>query len=137
MSDLTISSFEDLLLAAGRQPESQRLLFVFANAELPDDCTPEQRRRFASGAGGALVPVMCVDKTPDEIGPFSELVEESRSLGPAWSIVFVASLAGRGGRAPTSEEAEAPLKRMVDAIKAGAHASFIPFDRSGRPVLFE
>jgi hypothetical protein len=137
MPDLTISSFDHLLCAARQQPDSQRLLFVFVNAELPDDCTPEQRRRFAGGTGGALVPVMCVDKTADEMGPFSELVEESRSLGPAWSIVFVAGLAGRGGRTPTSEEAEAPLKRMVDAIKAGAHASFIPFDRSGRPVFFE
>ena len=38
------------------------LLFVFAGAELPDDATPEQRQRFAEGAGGALVPLMCVDK---------------------------------------------------------------------------
>ena len=79
---------------------------------------------------------MC-GKTPEELGTFSELVEESRSLGPEWTIVFVASLAGRGGRAPTNEDAEAPLQSMVESIKAGSHGSFIPFDRNGRPVLFE
>ena len=137
MQNLSIYTFDDLLRAAREQPEPQRLLFVFAGAELPEDSTPEQRRRFDAGAGGALIPLMCVDKTPDELVTFSELVEESRSLGPEWTIVFVASLAGQGGRAPTSEGAEAPLRSMVEAIKAGAHGSFIPFDRNGLPVLFE
>lgn len=137
MPNLNISTFDDLLRAARQQPEPQRLLFVFARAELPDDSTPEQRRRFAAGAGGALIPLMCVDKTPDELGTFSALVAESRSPGPEWTIVFVASLAGQGGRAPTSEDAEAPLQSMVESIKAGSHRSFIPFDRNGRPVLFE
>ena len=137
MPNLNISTFDDLLRAARQQPEPQRLLFVFAGAELPADSTPEQRRRFDAGAGGALIPLMCVDKTPEELGTFSELVEESRSLGPEWAIVFVASLAGQGGRAPTSEGAEAPLRSMVEASKGGSHGSFIPFDRNGRPILFE
>jgi hypothetical protein len=137
MADLSISSFDDLLSAARQQPEPQRLLFVFAIAELPDDSTAEQRRRFAVGAGGALAPLMCVDKAADELDAFSTLVEESRHAGPDWAIVFVAGLDGHNGRVPTSKDAEAPLQRMVDAIKAGSHGSFIPFDRNGRPVLFE
>jgi hypothetical protein len=59
-----ISSFDDLLCAARAQPEPQRLLFVFADAVLPDDSSPEQRARFEAGQGGALVPLMFVDKTP-------------------------------------------------------------------------
>jgi hypothetical protein len=137
MPNLNSYTFDDLLRAARQQPELQRLLFVFSGAELPEDSTPEQRRRFDVGAGGALVPLMCVDKTPDELGTFSELVEESRTLGPEWKIVFVASLAGQGGRAPISEAAEAPLRSMIEAIKGGSHRSFIPFDRNGQPVLFE
>jgi len=137
MADLSISTFDDLLRAARQQPEPQRLLFVFAGAELPDDSTPEQRARFAEGGGGTLAPLMCVDKAADELDTFSALLDESRTAGPEWAIVFVAGLAGRAGRAPTSKDAEAPLQRMVDAIKAGSHQSFIPFDRSGRPVLFE
>ena len=137
MPDLRIDSFDDLLSAARRQPEPQRLLFVFAGAELPDGSTAEQRRRFEAGAGGALVPLLCVDKTPEELGSFAALVDESRLLGLEWAVVFVASLAGRDRRAPTSDEAEAPLRGMVEAIKAGAHRSFIPFAPDGRSVRFE
>ena len=137
MPDLRISTFDDLLRAASQQPEPQRLLFVFAGVELPDGATPEQERRFGTGGGGALVPLMCVDKTPDQLTTFSTLVEESRLVGPEWALVFVASLAGRGGRVPTSKEAEGPLQCMVESIKAGAHQSFIPFGTDGRPVRFE
>jgi hypothetical protein len=135
--NMNISSFDDLLRAAHRQAEPQRLLFVFARAELPPDSTAEQRSRFATGHGGALVPLMCVDKAPGELGTFAELVEESRQAGADWAIVFVAALAGRGGLAPTSDEAEASLQRMVEAIKAGAIGSFIPFDRNGEPLLLD
>ena len=51
---MEISSFDDLLQAACRQPQPQRLLFVFAGAELPDDATPAQQADFAAGHGGAL-----------------------------------------------------------------------------------
>ena len=52
--NVEISNFDDLLRAARAQPQPQRLLFVFAGAELPDDSTPEQRAAFESGEGGAL-----------------------------------------------------------------------------------
>ena len=137
MDESRIASFEDLLHAARNQPEPQRLLFVFMGAELPEDCTPEQRQRFAAGVGGNLVPLMYVDKAPEELSTFAALAEESRTSGPEWSIVFVAGLAGQGGRSLTHVDAEAPMQRMIDAIRAGSHGSFIPFDRNGQPVLFE
>ena len=133
---MNISSFDDLLRAAQQQPEPQRLLFVYANAVLPDDSTPEQRARFEAGQGGALAPLMSVDKTPEELGTFDALVEESRQFGQDWAIVFAASLSGRGGRAPTSKDADKPLQRMIESIKAGSFGSFIPFDRQGQPMLF-
>ena len=132
---MNISNFEDLLRAARAQPEPQRLLFVFAHAVLPDDSTPEQRARFEAGEGGALAPLMAVDKAPEELGTFAALVEESRQFGPDWAIVFVASLSGRDGRAPTSKEADQSLQRMIESIKTGMFGSFIPFDRRGEPVL--
>ena len=130
-----IASFDDLLRAAREQPEPQRLLFVFAHAVLPDDSTPEQRARFEAGEGGALAPLMAVDKTPEEMGTFAALVEESRQFGQDWAIVFVASLPGRSGQAPTSEEADQPLKRMIESIKSGSIGAFLPFDRQGQPLL--
>jgi hypothetical protein len=137
MPELNIKNFDDLLRAAREQRQRQRLLFVFAGTELPDDSTTEQRQRFADGCGGALVPLMCVDKTPEELTTFAALATESRIAGPEWSMVFVAGLAGSIRRPPTHADAEAPLQRMVDAIKAGAHAPFMPFDRDGQPVQFE
>lgn len=133
---MNISSFDDLLRAAREQPEPQRLLFVFAGAELPDGCTPEQRARFECGEGGALAPLMSVDKTPDALGTFAALVEESRPFGADWAIVFVASLAGRDGCAPTSADVDRSLQRMIESIKTGAFGGFIPFDRQGQPVRF-
>ena len=79
---------------------------------------------------------MSVDKTPEELGTFAALVEESRQFGRDWAIVFVASLPGRDGRAPTSEEADPSLQRMIESIKTGSFGSFIPFDRQGQPMLF-
>ena len=131
---MQISTFDDLLQAARQQPDPQRLLFVFAAAELPEDCTLEQRARFEAGQGGALTPLMCVDKTPQEIPAFQVLVEESRHFEREWSVVFVAALSGRDGRAPSSEDAEKPLERMVESIKAGSPGPMIPFDRQGQAL---
>jgi hypothetical protein len=136
-NSMEISSFEDLLRAARAQPEPQRLLFVFAKAELPDDSTPEQRACFQAGKGGALIPLMSVDKAPEELDTFAALAAESREFGQDWAIVFVAGLSGRGGRAPTSAEADQSLQRMIEAIKTGAFGSFVPFDRQGNPMLID
>ena len=133
---MNISSFDDLLQAARAQPEPQRLLFVFAGTELPDEYTEQQRADYESGAGGALVPLMCVDKTPAELDSFQTLLTESAEMGGDWRIVFAAAMSGSGGRSLTSEDAEAPLQRMVEAIRRGAHEAFIPFDRQGQPVVF-
>lgn len=132
---MNISSFDDLLRAAREQSEPQRLLFVFADAVLPDDSTSEQHARFEAGQGGALTPLMSVDKMPEELATFSALVEESCQFGRGWAIVFVAALSGRDGRAPTSEEADQSLQSMIESIKAGSIGSFIPFDRRGEPLL--
>ncbi len=133
---MNVAGFEGLLRAAREQPEPQRLLFVFAGVVLPDDSTPEQRACFHAGQGGALVPLMSVDKKPEDLGKFATLVEESRQFGCDWTVVFVAALSGRGGCAPTITETDQSLQRMIEAIKTGSFGSFMPFDRLGNPVLF-
>ena len=110
---------------------------MFVGVELPDDATPAQRARFEQGQGGALVPLMCVDKTPQELPSFAALVTEAQQFtapGHDWVMVFAAAMSGTLNQAPTSADAEAPLQRMVDAIKRGAIEAFIPFDRQGHPV---
>jgi len=133
---MDILSFDDLLQAARTQSQPQRLLFVFTGVELPEDSTPVQRARFAAGQGGALVPLMCVDKRPEELSSFAALVQESKQFGHAWGLVFAAALGGRADRAPSSDDAEEPLQRMVESIKQGNIGAFIPFDPQGQPVQF-
>lgn len=146
-----IRQFSDLLQAARQQPDPQRLLFVFVGVELPEDATEEQARRFAAGEGGALVPLMCVDKAPEALADFAALAQEAEQtlaqmaqpnqpMGvPAatldWRMVFVAALSGTA-QAPTSEDAQAPLQRMVEAIHQGQLERFIPFDRDGVVLSF-
>ncbi|RKJ98913.1 MULTISPECIES: ribonucleotide reductase subunit alpha [Comamonadaceae] len=132
-----INSFDDLLRAARAHRERQRLLFVFAGSELPDDATPAQRERFAQGEGGVLVPLMCVDKLPEEIESFDALLRESRQFeNPAqpWRLVFTAALSGSPGKAPSDEDADRVLRRMVEAVKTGAFSAYLPFNREGQPV---
>lgn len=122
---MSISSFDDLLQAARQQARPQRLLFVFTRAELPEDATPAQRARFEAGQGGALVPLMCVDKTPAELSSFQALLAESRQAGPAWDVVFAAAMAEGAG------QPEALLQAMVDAVKQGRIEAYLAFDAAG------
>lgn len=131
---MNIQTFDDLLSAARSQPLPQRLLFVFAGVELPDDATPAQRLEFERGEGGALVPRMCVDKGLDELASFDQLVREAEAFGQPWGMVFAAALAGAPGRPPGRVEAEQPLQDMVEAIRQGQLHAFIPFDPQGQAV---
>lgn len=133
---MSISSFADLLQAAHGQTAPQRLLFVFAASELPEDASAEERTRFEAGEGGALRPVMTVDKLPAEVESFDALREESQGTGAHWDVVFVASLSGRGGMAPNSDEAGQPLQMMVQAIHSGNVGQFLAFRRDGEIISF-
>ena len=131
---MNLETFDDLLRMARAQREPQRLLFVFAAAELPAGATAQQRAAFEAGHGGELAPLMCVDKTPDEVASFAALLDESRRAGPPWAIVFVAALSGRDGVAPSEQDADTPLQRMVGSVRAGSISGLLPFDRQGRAV---
>ncbi|MFA6229782.1 MAG: ribonucleotide reductase subunit alpha [Rhodanobacter sp.] len=133
---MMLTSFQDLLTAAHRQTEPQRLLLAFAKAELPDAATTAQRERFDASEGGTLSPVLCVDKAPVDIANFEALVEESIRTGMDWDVVFVTSLSGRAGVAPSSDEAAQPLRFMVNAINNGRVAEFAAFDRHGNVLQF-
>jgi bacillopeptidase F (M6 metalloprotease family) len=134
---IKITNYESLLLAAKQQVEPQRLLFVFLKASLPENFKDDEASRFYSGRGGELQPIMCVDKTLDELGSFSGLVEESKQIEQDWQIVLVAGLSGRNGVAPASSEADQPLKVMVQTVEMGGDLSkYAAFDREGSSVQF-
>lgn len=121
---MNIASFADLLSAASAQAQPQRMLFAFARAERPD------------ARSGALTPVMCVDKTLDQLSTFEALVDESRHTGAHWDIVFVSTMSGREGAAPPSSQAQQFLDRMVAFIHTGEVESMLAFDRQGQLLNF-
>ncbi len=132
---MKIKTFADFLQAARLQEQPQRLLFVFTNSQLPDGASDEQRARFANGEGGALAPLMCVEKTVDEVPSFASLATETAGIPQPWTIVFAAALAGQNGVVPSSQDAMLPLQNMIDAIIAGDMSGMLPFDRDGDPVV--
>ncbi len=131
---MELKNFADLLQSATQQAQPQRLLFVFAKAQLPIDATAVEKERFERGEGGELSPVVCVDKRPEDVGSFAALVEESSHTGASWDILFVAAMNGRGGHAPNADEAVQPLKMMVEAIKSGRVGQFLAVDHDGHIV---
>ncbi len=134
---MTHSHFQQLVAAALDQPEPHRLLFVFAAAELPAEATAAQRERFLRGQGGALSPLMCVDKAPEDLPDFAALVAESRRAGPSWSMVFAAGLSGQNGQPPSQAEIGRALQIMVAAVRDGGFRRFAAYDDAGAPVIFE
>ncbi len=134
---MTIHDFSELLHAARQQSEPQRLLLVFAAAELPGDATGQEKARFDRGEGGALTPRVCVDKLPEEIESFAALLDESTRTGADWDILLVAAMSGCGGFAPNSDEAVQPLRMMVEAIKSGRVGEFLAVTRQGEVVALE
>ncbi len=131
---LTLHHFDDLLAAARAQPQPQRLLMVFAEAELPADATPAQRQAFEAGEGGTLNLLMAVDKRPDEISNFASLADEARRAGPPWQLLFAAALSGSEGRQPADAEVDHALERMAQRIQQGELSGFVPFDAQGNVV---
>lgn len=136
---MLIQTFDDLLTTARQQPDAQRLLFVFAIAELPEDASLEQKKRYRDGIGGALTPLMEVDKLPDELRDFEHLISESMEFAKGtraeeWSMVFCAALGGDGPRPPAREDADLPLRQMTNAIRMGEIDRYIVFDRMGHQV---
>ena len=132
---MSIETFADLLNMARAQALPQRLLFVFADTELPEDATDAQGREFAVGQGGALAPSMCVDKAPDELPSFEVLVQEAAQFGQPWRLVFAGALSGSALTPPETQATEQALQRMVAAIEQGDIARYLAFDRHGVPMV--
>lgn len=131
---MNISSYEDLLNAANTQPTPQRMLFVFAKAELPGESTQDQQEQFKARKGGALMPVMVVDKLASNRVSFATLVEESRHTEKDWDIAFVACMSAKSADVTESVEAEEPLKEMVKSIQVGSIGNYLAFNRDGEMV---
>lgn len=136
-----ISNFDDLLQAARAQPVPQRLLLVFAGAELPADANAEQRARFDAGEGGALVPLMCVDKNPDELASFAQLCTEADGMHSGWRVMLAGALSGPPGMPPSEQAVDQAFERLLGLIQAGQMdqvlAQTLTFTRDGAAVSLQ
>ena len=129
---IKITDYESLLAVGKQQNNPQRFLFVFLQASLPDDHAEADKLSFHSGQGGELKAIMCVDKDLEELTDFADLVTESQQMEQDWSMLLIACLSGKNGVHPTSEEAEQPLKIMVETVQNGGDLSkYLAFDKQG------
>ena len=134
---MEIRNFDDLLKAAGAQAQPQRMLFVFVKTVAQKDYTPAQFEGFKHGRGGALLPLMSVDKEPEALVDFDQLVEESKASSDDWDKVLVACLGGEDGRPPARAQTDSALDEMVARVEQGADLSLcICFNRDAEPVFF-
>ncbi len=136
-----ISNFDDLLQAARAEPLPQRLLLVFVGAELPEDADAEQRARFDAGEGGALVPLMCVDKRPDELTTFAQLSTEADGMHSGWRMVLAGALSGTVDEPPSDKTVDQAFERLLGLIQAGQMnqvlAQTLAFTRDGAAVSLQ
>jgi hypothetical protein len=129
--------FSTMLESVRQQSVSQRLLFVFLNAVLPEEHTPEEAFLFEQGMGGQVLPVMRLSKLLDELTTFEALAAEVAQQQQDWEVVVVACVSGENGKAPTEEEANDPLQVLEHTIRMGGDIStYIGFDRDGDHVQF-
>jgi len=127
-----IKLFKELLSMTNEQAEPQRLLFLFANAESTNEKKSKKHQR------GTISPVMCVDKLPADLSTYSALVKEADAIEKNWNFVFIASLSGENGKAPTEEEAEPFLNKMTNDIATGnGIGRYVIFDREENPIELE
>ncbi|MDH5358338.1 MAG: ribonucleotide reductase subunit alpha [Gammaproteobacteria bacterium] len=112
-------------------------MFVFLQSSLSESSKEEQAKLFQAGQGGELHPVMCVDKRLDELSAFSALVAEAQNMEQDWQIVLIGCLSGANGNFPSSDEAEQPLMKMVQAVQNGGDLSkYLAFDKNGTLLQF-
>lgn len=132
---MNLHNFDDLIQMARTQPTPQHLLLVFAEAQLPDNSTPEQRERFESGEGGTLTPIMCVDKAAAELVSFQSLAAEAAQLGIKWQILFAAAMTSVAGQLDADTVIGQAFEKMVAQIKAGKIEAYVPFNHHGDTVI--
>ncbi len=122
------SNFKKMIDAAQAQDQPQRILIMLAKSEVEESDKEK-------GMSGTITPVICVDKTPDEITSFEDFVKEADSINSEWDMMFIAGLAGENNEMPTPEDADPILNQMVNNLMSGQDLSrYLVLDRNDDPV---
>ena len=125
-----MKNFEDLLHSAHNEELPQRLLLLFAKA------APMKGAHKIRHQSGTIVPVMCVDKLPEEISSFESLLKEADSITNQWDFILIGSIAGKNGVPPSSQEADPHLHKMSNDLANGNDLSrYAILDREQRAII--
>lgn len=121
--------FDELLIRAKEQPDAQQILFLFTSTDVTRKSRKQDTQR------GTISPVMMVDKTPEELQSFTELVKEADAINSQWDLVFIACLSGTGAVPPKLEDTEYYLKQMAKDVEGGTNIHrYVVFDRQENPI---
>lgn len=133
-----ISNFDDLLQIARSEGQPQSLLFVFLTAQIEADATAEQRAAFDQGEGGVLVPLMCVDKRPQDIASFEQFSAQADTMNSTWTLVLAGALSGIASAPPSDSKIDEIFQRWLAQIQNGQMeqviAQTVAFSRTGQAV---
>ena len=81
-----------------------------------------------------MIPLMCADKSPQELDSFAALYKEATQFDQPWRMVFAGALSGTPGSPPAEKAVDIAFEVMVEDLKQGQLDRYIPFDREGLPV---
>ena len=127
-----MKTFKELLKLTHEQEQPQRLMFLFANAESTNAKKSKKHQK------GTILPVMCVDKLPEELTTFAALKAEADTIEESWNFVFIASLSGENGMTPSEDDAEPFLNKMVNDVQTGNNVGrYVIYDRGENPIELE
>ncbi|MFT6206389.1 MAG: hypothetical protein ACJA0T_000286 [Colwellia sp.] len=127
-----MKTFKELLELTHEQEQPQRLMFLFANAESTNAKKSKKHQK------GTILPVMCVDKLPEELTTFAALKAEADTIEESWNFVFIASLSGENGMTPSEDDAEPFLNKMVNDVQTGNNVGrYVIYDRDENPIELE
>ena len=117
-------TYDALLDLARSKKEAQRILFVFAESAMRTDGEGDS-------SDFSITPVMFIDKELHELSDFPTLVEDAKTTGKNWDLVFVAGLLGTVNQLPSFSETDQQLDSMVKAINQGEIERFAVFNADG------
>lgn len=117
-------TYDALLKLARTKKEAQRILFVFAESAKRVDGEGDS-------SDFSITPVMFIDKELHELSDFSTLVEDAKTTGKSWDLVFVAGILGKMNELPSFAETDQQLDLMIKAINQGEIERFAVYNADG------
>ncbi|MBT3585954.1 MAG: ribonucleotide reductase subunit alpha [Halobacteriovoraceae bacterium] len=124
-----MSQFEQLLNRAKNEKQPQQVLLLFAKAT---DMFSEAKFDHQSGT---IDSIMCVNKSPDELTNFKNLVSEADQFSKDWNFIFISTLSGCDNQGPSEKDIDLALHKMSNTFANGDDLSqFLVFNRDEQLV---